>query len=77
MSRYLGQSVGRSGKTIAIYIAEQVKDKGYYRVVDAIDSTVLNETFERVQTVVQGTKILSTKQEKKVESVLITYVTML
>jgi hypothetical protein len=59
MSRYLTQTFCRSGKTIGVYIAEQVNDKGYYRVVDAIDQEVLAKTVERVQDAVQGKKILS------------------
>lgn len=74
MSRYVAQTVGRSGKTINVFIAEQVKDKGYYRLVDAIDQTILGKTVERVQTAVQGKKILSKEQEERIESVVITYV---
>lgn len=69
MSRHVSQTIARPGKKISVYIAEQMKDKGYYRAVDAIDPTLLGNTVERVQTAIKGKKILSNEQEAKAASV--------
>ncbi|TLS20315.1 uncharacterized protein PpBr36_11322 [Pyricularia pennisetigena] len=72
MSRLLREATSRRGKTIAIYIAEEVTDKGYRRLVDAIDPEILEKTTERVQNALQGKKLLTKEQEQVVASALIT-----
>ncbi|ELQ32389.1 hypothetical protein OOU_Y34scaffold01172g5 [Pyricularia oryzae Y34] len=72
MSRLLREATSRRGKSIAIYIAEEVTDKGYRRLVDAIDPKILEKTTERVQTALQGKKLLTKEQEQVVASALIT-----
>jgi hypothetical protein len=64
-----------AGKQIPIYVATVVQDRGFKRVIDAIDPVTLNETVEKVKSALEKNKLLSESQALSTSSVTIMCVT--
>jgi hypothetical protein len=64
-----------ASKQIPIYVASEVQHAGYKRVVTAIDTTILNNTVDKVKSALENNKLLSASQASSTSSVTITYAT--
>lgn len=63
-----------AGKQVPIYIAQEVQHAGYKRVIDAIDTNILNDTVEIAKAAAEGNKHLSETQKDSTSFITITYV---
>ena len=64
-----------AGKQIPIFVASEVQDAGFKRMIDAIDPVTLNETVEKVKSALEKNNLLSESQALSTSSVTITCVT--
>lgn len=63
-------------KQIPIYVASEVRDAGYRRLVDIIDPKVLNDTVDKVKAAAESNRLLSATQASSTSSIVITYVSV-
>lgn len=62
------------GKQVPIHVAEELRDKGFKRLIDVIDKKSLDSTVDKVAEALQGDKLLSAAQQRDTDKVTITYV---
>jgi len=74
MSARFMKYVNVAGNQVAIYVAAEVRHAGVWRVIDAIEPAVFNDTIIRVEHDLVSNKLLSTAQVGRTKSVLITSV---
>ena len=59
MSGQLIRQFAYGGYTRSIMVAEQVMERGYWRVISAIDPSIKAETAAKVEAAFQGSTMLS------------------
>lgn len=59
MSGRVVKEVANGARKVSIILAEEVQDKGYKRVIDAIDRTVIAQTVEKVANAFSGSKLMT------------------
>lgn len=72
MSGRVVKEIANGARKVAIILAEEVQDKGFNRVIDAIDPTVITQTAERVANAFSGSKMMTTSQKAQAGKIIIT-----
>jgi hypothetical protein len=75
MSRFM-RNIAVAGKHMALRVAEDVRQAGYKRMIDAIDKACLLAVINKVQAALEGGKVLSPELVAAISSVTITYVSV-
>lgn len=65
MSGHVVKEVANGAKKISIILAEEVQDRGYKRVIDAIDPAIIQQTVEKVANAFSGSKMMTTSQKAR------------
>ena len=73
MSGRVVKEVANGAKKISIILAEEVQDRGYKRVVDAIDPALITQTAEKVANAFRGSKMMTASQKARAGQIIITY----
>lgn len=63
-----------AGKQVNIYVAQEIREAGIRRSIDAIDPTLLRNTVNNVALALVGNKLLSEAQQSQTKHVTITFV---
>lgn len=75
MSGRVVKEVICGAKKVSIILAEEVRDKGFKRLVDSIDPTIIAQTAEKVSNAFSGSTMMTASQKAQAEKILITYET--
>ncbi len=67
------KEVANGVRKVSIILAEEVQDKGYKRVIDIIDLTMIIQIAEKVANVFSGSKIITAGQKARAGKIIITY----
>ncbi|KFZ02709.1 hypothetical protein V500_00009 [Pseudogymnoascus sp. VKM F-4518 (FW-2643)] len=73
MSGRLMKTIVIGGRKVSIYVAEEVQEKGFKRVIDAIDPSVVNSTVEKTAAAFSGSIVASDAEKARIENLRITY----
>ena len=68
------REVANGAKKLSIIVAEEVQYKGFKRVIDAIDPSLLTQTVENVVNAFNGSKMMTAGQKAKADKLIITCV---
>jgi hypothetical protein len=63
-----------AGKQVNIYVAQEIRQAGIRRSIDAIDPALLRDTVNKVAMALVGNKLLSEAQQGQTKHVTITFV---
>ncbi|KAJ9226790.1 hypothetical protein DTO027B5_1874 [Paecilomyces variotii] len=72
MSGRVIKEMVHGSKKIPIILAEEVQDRGFKRVIDAIDPTIVQQTGDRVEDAFKGVKMMTPAQKARTEKIVIT-----
>ncbi len=72
MSGRIVKEVVNGAKRVSTIPAEEVQDRGFKRVIDAIDLALVAETAEKVANVFSGPKLMNANQEARADKIIIT-----
>ena len=73
MSSRIIKEVAHGAKKVSIILAEEVQDRGYKRVIDAIDPVVIGKTAENVAKAFSASKMMTASQKARASKIIITY----
>lgn len=73
MSGRVVREVVNGTKKVSIILAEEVQDKGFKRVITAIDPTRIAQTAEKVANAFNGSQLMTTTQKEQAHKIIITY----
>lgn len=72
MSGRVVKEVANGARKVSIILAEEVQDKGYKRVIDATDPTVIAQTAEKVANAFSGSEMMTAGQKARAGKIIIT-----
>lgn len=61
-----------TNNTIHVHIAEEIKEKGYKRLVNNIDPRVLTQSIDKVEEALHGEELITADQLAKTQKAVIT-----
>lgn len=73
MSSRIVKEVANRAKKVSIILAGEVQDRGYKRVIDAIDPVVIGQTAENVANAFSASKMITASQKARASKIIITY----
>jgi hypothetical protein len=73
MSGRVVKEVANGAKRVSIVLAEEIQDKGFKRVVDAIDPALITATAEKVASAFSGSTLMTEAQKSQADKIIITY----
>ena len=72
MSGRVVKEVAIGARKVSIILAEEVQDRGYKRLINSIDPTVIAQTAEKVANAFSGSKMMTTSQKARAGKIIIT-----
>lgn len=72
MSGRVIREVANGARRVSIILAEEVQDRGYKRVIDAIDPTIIAQTAENVANAFSGSIMMTAGQKAQAGKIIIT-----
>ncbi|GIK02901.1 hypothetical protein Aspvir_006964 [Aspergillus viridinutans] len=72
MSGRVIREIVHGAKKIPIILAEEVRDKGFRRVIDAIDPAVVQQTGDNVERAFKGPKMMTPSQKDITDRIIVT-----
>lgn len=73
MSGRVVKEVANGAKRVSIVLAEEIQDKGFKRVLDAIDPALITTTAEKVASAFSGSTLMTEAQKSQADKIIITY----
>ena len=72
MSGRVVKEVANGARKVSIILAEEVQDRGYKRLINSIDPTVIAQTAEKVANAFSGSKMMTANQKARAGKIIIT-----
>lgn len=72
MSGRVVKEVANGARKVSIILAEEVQDRGYKRLINSIDPTVIAQTAEKVANAFSGSKMMTASQKARAGKIIIT-----
>ena len=73
MSGRVIKEVANGAKRVSILLAEEVQDRGFKRVIDAIEPQRIAQTAEEVANAFKGSKLMTQSQKEGAARIIIAY----
>lgn len=77
MSGRVVKEITNGPKKISIILAEEVQERGFKRIIDAIDPQHVTQTAERVADAFSGSSMMDDSQKAQTDKIVIMYDTSL
>ena len=65
--------IANGTRKISIILAEEVQDRGFKRIIDAIDPAIISQTAKMVATAFSGSTIMTAGQKSQANEIVIMY----
>jgi hypothetical protein len=69
MSGRVVKEVANGAKRVSIVLAEEIQDKGFKRVLDAIDPALITATAEKVASAFSGSTLMTEAQKSQADKI--------
>lgn len=76
MSGRVVKEVANGARKVSIILAEEVQDRGFKRVIDALDPALIAQTAEKVANAFSGSTMMTASQKARAGKIIITYDTV-